>query len=99
MNRVVLITLFVSTCYLAESASAAAPTSRPAGASVEQKSRELLAAWKDRLAEEHFTAVIAGPFVIAGDGGPARRARSRDGTTLAAARALHAHFFRAEPAA
>src|SRR3954471_11918217 len=99
MNRVVLITLVVSTCYLAESASAAAPTSRPAGASVEQKSLELLAAWKDRLAEEHFTAVIAGPFVIAGDGGPARLARYRGGTILPAAPALHAQVFPGAPAA
>jgi hypothetical protein len=58
---------------------------------------QLLASWKDRLAEEHFTAVVAGPFVIAGDGGPARLAQYRDHTILAAARALHAQFFRAEP--
>src|SRR5438874_1121347 len=98
MKRVTLITFVVASCYVASIASANGPASRPAGTGVGQKSRELLAAWKDRLTGEHFTAVIAGPFVIAGDGGPARLARYRDGTILAAARALHAQFFQAEPA-
>src|SRR4051812_31604701 len=96
MKWVMLITVLIALCLLPQ--ASAAPASRPSAASIEQKSRDLLAAWKDRLSDEHFTAVVAGPFVIAGDGGPARLARYRDGTILAAARALHAQFFHAEPA-
>jgi Protein of unknown function (DUF1570) len=97
MKSVTVITL-LSVAVLCTGRASAAPATRPAAVStVEQKSRELLASWKNRLAEEHFTAVVAGPFVIAGDGGPARIAQYRDQTILAAARALHTQFFRAEP--
>jgi hypothetical protein len=97
MKSVILVTLLL--VGLGAGRVSAAPASQPSGRSfVEQKSLQLLASWKDRLAEEHFTAVAAGPFVIAGDGGPARLAQYRDHTILAAARALHAQFFRAEPA-
>jgi hypothetical protein len=96
MKSVILVTLLL--VGLGAGRVSAAPASQPSGRSfVEQKSLQLLASWKDRLAEEHFTAVVAGPFVIAGDGGPARLAQYRDHTILAAARALHAQFFRAEP--
>jgi hypothetical protein len=97
MKSVILVTLLL--VGLGAGRVSAAPASQPSGRSfVEQKSLQLLASWKDRLAEEHFTAVAAGPFVIAGDGGPARLAQYRDHTILAAARALHAQFFKAEPA-
>src|SRR4051812_28317543 len=75
----------------------AAPATAPAGPSLEQKTQALYDQWKDRLAAERFNAVVAAPFVIAGDGTPAQLARYRDGTIVAAARALHAQFFKAEP--
>src|SRR5437763_859265 len=97
MKSVTAITL-LSVAVLCAGRATAVPATRPAaGASVEPKSRELLASWKERLAEEHFTAVAAGPFVMAGDGGPGRLAQYRDQTILAAARALHAQFFKPEP--
>ncbi len=65
--------------------------------SVEAKARNLLADWQARLDEEKFQPVVAGPFVIAGNGTAEQIARYRDGTILAGARALHAQFFKAEP--
>ncbi|HEU4753959.1 MAG TPA: hypothetical protein VFU47_12695, partial [Armatimonadota bacterium] len=53
--------------------------------------------WKARLAAEHMNWVSAPPFVIAGDGTPQQLARYRDGTILAAARALRSTYFRKEP--
>lgn len=84
--------------------AAAAPTaaiapsaSRLAGPSVEQKTRDLAAKWKPKLAAERFSMVVAAPFVIAGDGSPAKLAAYRDGTVLAAARALRAQYFTTPP--
>src|SRR5689334_6760034 len=65
--------------------------------SVEDKTRQLLGDWQARFDEEKFHAVMAGPFVIAGDGSAAQIARYRDATVLAAAKALHAQFFQTEP--
>jgi hypothetical protein len=65
---------------------------------VEKKAQELLAKWKSRFDAEKFNYVVAGPFVIAGNGSKARIERYRDQTILAAARALHTMFFDAEPA-
>ena len=65
--------------------------------SVEEKSRALLADWQERFDAERFNYLVAGPFVIAGDGSAAKLARYRDNTVLAAARALKATYFDADP--
>ena len=70
------------------------PSSAPA---IDQRCSQLLSRWQTRFDEEHFTAIVAPPFVIAGDGGPAKLARYRDGTILAAQRALSATFFNNPP--
>ena len=67
------------------------PTTRESD--VEAKGRTLLNEWKARFDAERFNYTVAGPFVIAGDGSAARIARYRDGTVLAAARALKATYF------
>ena len=69
----------------------------PASAPVGEKAQALLAEWKSRFDAEKFNYVVAGPFVIAGNGSKQRIARYRDDTILAAARALHAMYFDAEP--
>jgi hypothetical protein len=69
----------------------------PSPSGIEAKSKALLVKWKDRFDAEHFNASIAGPFVIAGDGSPARIARYRDNTVVAAQRALRAMYFTTEP--
>lgn len=77
-----------------------APPTRPAPAaeeSIEVKSRTLLAKWKERFDAERFNYVVAGPFVIAGDGSAEKLGRYRDNTVLAAARALRATYFDAQP--
>src|SRR5436305_4661332 len=78
--------------------SAAAPATRPGVAGMEQKSRELLAKWKDRFDEERFNYLVAPPFVIAGNGTVAQLEGYRDRTVLAAARALKAKYFKVDPA-
>src|SRR5687767_1339703 len=70
------------------------PVTQP---TVEQKAEALAAKWKARFQEERFSVVVAGPFVIAGNGSPARLARYRDGTIMAAAQAFWAQFFDARP--
>ena len=78
---------------------AAAPASRTGNtAPVEKKAHALLAEWKPRFDAEKFNYVVAGPFVVAGNGSKERLARYRDQTILSAARALHAMYFDAEPA-
>jgi hypothetical protein len=74
----------------------------PIGAATTQPSLQdqcdaVLAKWKDRLDEEHFSTLVSPPFVLAGDGGEDRLAQYRDRTILAAARALHATYFDAQP--
>src|SRR5215213_3505693 len=64
----------------------------------DSKSRDLLNRWRRRFQEEGFRYTVAGPFVIAGDGTQAQINRYRDGTVLAAARALRATYFEKEPA-
>src|SRR4051812_25045247 len=68
------------------------------GAAIDQKTQALLAEWKERFDAEHFSYTTAGPFVIAGDGTRQQLARYRDGTVVAATRALQATFFKAHPA-
>jgi hypothetical protein len=77
--------------------NASPPARSAARDGIEAKSKALLAKWKDRFNAERFNASIAGPFVIAGDGSPARIARYRDNTVVAAQRALRAMFFTKEP--
>ena len=72
-----------------------APATQP---TIEARSGQLLADWQARFKEEGFTALVAGPFVLAGDGSAEQVARYRDGTVLSAARAMHATYFNAEPA-
>jgi hypothetical protein len=101
------LTLLALTCAsFARARDGAAPEPAPqAGAdraqpapSVDDKSRALLAEWQDRFDAEQFNYVVAGPFVIAGDGSAAKLARYRDNTVLAAARALRATYFDKDPA-
>ena len=65
---------------------------------VKEKTQALLAEWKDRFDEERFSYMTTEFFVIAGDGGPVRLRRYRDGTVRAATRALRATYFDSEPA-
>jgi len=76
---------------------AGASASAFAEAPVESKARALLAKWKPKLDAEKLNYVVAGPFVIAGNGSKQRVERYRDDTILAAARALHAMYFQADP--
>jgi hypothetical protein len=66
-------------------------------ARVQTRCDALLASWKRRFDQEKLNYLVAPPFVIAGNGSPPRLERYRDGTILAAARALRATFFRKEP--
>ena len=77
---------------------AAAPASRDRQPlPVEKKAQALLAEWKPKFDAEKFNYVVAGPFVIAGDGSKERISRYRDQTIMAAAQALHAMYFDREP--
>ena len=64
---------------------------------IEEKSRAMAGQWKERFEAEKLNHVIAGPWVIAGDGGVRRLEGYRDRTILAAQRALKASFFEKEP--
>ena len=78
--------------------AALAPAAAPAPSTAESRSRDLLDRWRRRFQEEGFRYTVAGPFVIAGDGTRAQINRYRDGTILAAARALKATYFEKDPA-
>src|SRR5688572_19398678 len=65
---------------------------------IEEKSRAMAAQWKERFEAQKLDHLIAGPWVIAGDGGVRRLEGYRDRTILAAQRALKASFFEKEPA-
>jgi hypothetical protein len=95
MTRVAIISWL---CVLMFSAialpSAASEITSP---SIVAKTNLLLDRWKPRLDEEKLNALVAAPFVIAGDGGAQKLARYRDGTILAAARALKATYFQIDP--
>ena len=73
---------------------AAAPATQP---SIEPKTQALYEQWKSRFAAEGLRAVVAPPFVIAGDGSQRELEAYRDHTILAAARAFHAMYFDKEP--
>ena len=75
-------------------ALAAAPTSRPA---IVGKTEAFLEEWKPKLEEQKLHYLVSPPFIIAGDGSKGRLARYRDGTILAAARALKKTYFEKDP--
>jgi hypothetical protein len=78
---------------------AAAPASRDSASpspELRAKCDALLAKWKDRFAAEKFNAVVAPPFVVAGDGSRTELRRHVDGTILPAAKALRAMYFKKE---
>lgn len=72
----------------------AEPASQPVLA---KQCDELAVKWHAALDEAGMTAVIAPPFVIAGDASRARLAGYRDRTILAAADALQAQYFSKQP--
>jgi hypothetical protein len=85
---------------------AAAPAAAPTAAVVpvatqpatlEQKCRAVLEKWQPRFDVERMNVLVSPPFIIAGDANLQRLARYRDGTVLAAARALSATFFDVPP--
>jgi hypothetical protein len=88
---------FVILALSASAAKGAAASSTPEPPGIETKTRALLVDWKDRFDAEHFHYTTAGPFLIAGDGTEAQLARYRDGTVLAATRALQATYFDKHP--
>jgi hypothetical protein len=98
LNRLLRSTFALVAIFVAASSSSisAAVTASPAPA-IEAKTRELLATWKERFDAEQFRYTTAGPFVIAGDGTQAQLARYRDGTVIAATRALQATYFEKHP--
>jgi hypothetical protein len=65
--------------------------------SIAKRCEETESKWREKFAGEKLKSLIAPPFVIAGDGSIAQLKRYRDGTILAAARALRATYFKAEP--
>jgi hypothetical protein len=95
LNRLLTSGLLLLLLALAATVSGAAASNDSTG--IESKTRALLASWKDRFDAEHFHYTTGGPFVIAGDGTDAQLARYRDGTVLAATRALQATYFDKHP--
>jgi hypothetical protein len=73
------------------------PSAAWAEAEMEGKCERLLATWKGRLDEEKFNSLVAGPFVIAGDGSLEQLKSYRDRTILAATRCLQKQFFTKQP--
>lgn len=71
---------------------AAEAASRPA-VTLEEKCAALHQRWRDRFEAERLSVVISPPFVVAGDGGPARVERYVAHTIQAASAALHREFF------
>src|SRR5436190_4827580 len=93
MKRAHLLTIPVLVAMT--SALPAAPPGQ--SATIEAKSQALLERWKRRFDQEGLHYTVAGPFVIAGDGSPARLGRYRDQTVVAAARALWGTYFKTRP--
>lgn len=69
----------------------AAPATEP---SLDAKVQAMLQTWGPRFRVERLRFVVAGPFIIAGDGTAQQLAAYRDGTILAATGALEAIYFR-----
>jgi hypothetical protein len=95
--RASLAVALLTLCCAASAARDGDPAPRPRESGIEAESRALLDKWKERFDAEHFNYSVAPPFVIAGDGSPARIGRYRDNTVLAATRALRATYFKTEP--
>src|SRR5215207_2142054 len=77
-------------CFCALCCLAAAPATQP---SLQQKCESLRSEWNNRFRPEKLATVVSPPFVVAGDGGPARVQRYLDHTINAAADSLHRKFF------
>lgn len=65
--------------------------------SVARKTAALAEHWKPELQKQKLNCVVSAPFVIAGNGSEEQLARYRDGTILAAAKALKATYFDTDP--
>jgi hypothetical protein len=76
---------------LVTSWSAARTTTRPSG---EGDVQAELARWRPRFEKAGMRYLVAAPFILAGDGTAEQLAQYRDGTVLAATRALEATYFR-----
>jgi hypothetical protein len=77
--------------FLVTSWAAGRATTRPSeGGDVQAE----LARWQPRFEKAGMRYLAAGPFILAGDGTAEQLAQYRDGTVLAAARALEATYFR-----
>lgn len=82
---------------LALAGASAAQTTRP---TMDARVRAELQVWAPRFREAGLRYLVAGPFILAGDGTPEQLEEYRDRTVLAAARALEATYFKkglAEP--
>ena len=88
MNRRLCLPLLLLGCI------SVAPATQP---SLAQQTQGLLEQWRSRFDHEGLHYVSAPPFVIAGDGSMRQLARYRDGTILAATRALEATYFDKHP--
>ena len=99
--RIVAVLMFTTFASIARTTSAADPARPAAGPAtrptIAEKTAALAARWKDRFAEERFNVLAAPPFLIAGDGTPQQLARYRDGTVLAAGKAMSNQFFKTPP--
>ena len=62
------------------------------------KCQTLLDHWKPKFDEEKINAIVAPPYVIAGDAAPAQLRAYRDHTILAATRCLQKQLFKQQPA-
>lgn len=73
---------------------AAAPATEP---SLAERTAQVLAKWKPRFDEAKLHYLVADEFILAGDGTSRQLARYRDGSVLAAERALEATYFDKRP--
>ena len=88
MRNYILIALIVCSTEMVQAATES---------SIADKTQQLFDAWQPKLADAGLRAVVSAPYVIAGDGGVTRLGRYRDGTVLAAARALKGMYFEKDP--
>lgn len=79
---------------LLAAAARAAPATQPAMAG---RTAAALVEWKPKFEAARLRWLVAGEFVLAGDGTSQQLARYRDGTVLAAERALEATYFDKRP--
>src|SRR5437868_3396782 len=96
-------TFFCVLVCLAGALTAAAPATQPAIApasapTMQQKCQKVLTDWRAKFDEEGFHYLLAPPFVLAGNGSTEQLEHYRDRTVLAAAKSLHATYFKTQPA-